>query len=223
MGNPVSIRPDSFVNESLCDLCFEDALKIGSAKSSGLQASDFNVTSFRPCVDGLIKRYKAFSRQYKSSVFALLRDASWYWASFCETNDVLACVSKEYFTLLRDLTENYNYTDLEDKLDAGKKVKEVGYRTRPINIVIPREVHGVIADCGASIGVPFSLFYQVGLGWAVTRNNRELYKSWSDEVFQPLFDEVMGRAEKRLDDFLDIRDSILAREKRKLSKGAKPT
>ena len=71
---PVSIRPSDAVEESLCDLCFEDALKIGSAKSSHLRADDFDNTSIRPCVDGLVKRYKSFARQYKGSVFSLLQD-----------------------------------------------------------------------------------------------------------------------------------------------------
>jgi hypothetical protein len=215
MGNPVSIRPDSFVDTYLC---FEDALKIGSAKSSGLQASDFDLTSVRPCVDGLIKRYKSFARQYKGSVFSLLRDASWHWASFCEDNEILVSVTKEYFSLLRDLTENYNYTDLEEKMDVGKKIKEVGYRGRPLTVTIPREAHGVIADCGVAVGTTFSLFYQVGLGWSLSRNSRQLYKLWSDDTVQPLFDEVMAKAEKRLEDFLDIRDSIRSRELRKSGK-----
>ncbi len=214
----VSIRPSDAVEESLCDLCFEDALKIGSAKSSHLQPEDFDSTSIRPCVDGLVKRYKSFAKQYKGSVFSLLRDVSWHWASFCENNEVLVSVTREYFSLLKDLTENYNYTDLEDKLDVGKKIKELGYRSRPLNIIIPREAHGVITDCGVAVGTTFSLFYQVGLGWSLRQNSRQLYKSWSEESYQPLFDEVMIKAEKRLDDFLDIRDSISARELRKLGK-----
>jgi len=218
MDKPVSINPQSFVDEALCDLCFEDALKIGQAKSGYLKPEDFDTTSIRPCVDGLIKRYKSFSRQYKGSVFSLLRDASWHWASFCETNEVFRDVTREYFSLLRDLTENYSYIDLEDKMDVGKKVKEIGYRSRPLTIIIPREAHGVIGDCGVAVGTTFSLFYQIGLGWSLSQTSREFYKDWISSVFQPLFDEVMEKAKKRLGDFQDIRDSIRARELRKQGK-----
>tara|TARA_Y100000310_G_scaffold20472_1_gene19885 strand:+ start:703 stop:1149 length:447 start_codon:yes stop_codon:yes gene_type:complete len=148
----------------------------------------------------------------------MLRDISWQWASFCETNEILVNVTREYFSLLRDLTENYAYIDLEDKMDIGKKIKEIGYRSRPIHIIIPRETHGVITDCSVAIGTTFSMFYQVGLGWSMAQNSRQLYGFWSESVFQPLFDEVMAQAEKRLDDFLDIRDSISSRELRRLGK-----
>ena len=194
----VSINPSSFVETSLCDLCFEDALRIGSMKSAKLASSDFKETSLRFCVDGLYKWYKSFSKQsHNGSVFSMVRDASWYWSSFCGSNDLLINVTKEYFILLRDITENTSYTDLAERMDEAKRVKEIGRGGRPLNFTIPFESWGIISDCATAIGVPFSLFYQVGLGKALSANRDGLYQLWSKDKVQPLFDEIMASAKSR--------------------------
>ncbi len=208
-SKPISIRPSDAIEESLCDLCFEDALKIGCAKSEKLKPQDLKETSIRFCVDGLYKWYKSYSKHYRSgSVFAMVRDASWYWASFCETDDILTALVKEYYSLLKDITEDTSYTDLAERMDEAGRVEKIGRRGYPFSVAIPMETHGVISDCAVALGVPFSLFFQIGLGKALSVNRQGLYSAWVKGKFQPLFDEVMMRAEKRLKSFSEIRNNM---------------
>jgi hypothetical protein len=205
----VPLNPKTFKETPLCDLCFEEALKIGSRKSESLKSSDFKETSIRFCIDGLYKWYKSFSHSYHSkSVFAMIRDASWYWASFCENDLTFSSVVKEYYSLLKDITENTAYTKLAERMDESDKIEKTGHGGRPFSINIPVEANGVIADCAVAIGVTFSVFFQLGLGKALSANQQGLYSSWSQAKIQPLFDEVMTRAKARLDDFAEIRNSM---------------
>ncbi len=210
---PVSIRPQSFVEEVLSDLCFEDALKIGQAKSDKLRPQDFKETSIRFCIDGLFKWYKSYSKHYRAgSVFTMIRDISWWWSSYCGTNDTLTSVVKEYYDLLKYITENTDYTDLAERMDEASRVEKVGKSRQHFTVIIPFETHGVIADCAVSLGVPFSQFFQVGLGKAISANRLELYATWSKTKVQPLFDEVMTRAESRLKAFREIRNDVVFRD-----------
>jgi len=208
----VSIRPASFVKEDLCHLPFEEALKVCADKSSKVQLHEWHETSVRFCVDGLLKRYKSFARQNRTTLSSLLRDASWHWASYCVNDPILSSVTTEYFSLLQDLTEKYVHTDLEERMDIAEKVKEIGYRGHPTNIKIASEVHGIINDSGISVGVPFSLHYQIGLGWSVSSSKQGLFAPWVQKVFRPLFDEMLEKAKERLQDFSEIRMVLAHRE-----------
>ncbi|MDD4984323.1 MAG: hypothetical protein PHQ43_00840 [Dehalococcoidales bacterium] len=209
----VNINPKAFQDEPLCHRCFEDALKIGSSKSDGLKPHDFKETSIRFCVDGLLKWYKSFAKHYgKSSVFVMVRDASWWWASFCGTDPTLTKLVKEYYDLLKDITENTDYTDLAERMDETFRTKEIGRGGRPFNISIPFECHGIIADCATAIGMPFAIFYQLGLAKALSTNRNSLYAKWVTSTVNPLFDEVMGHAKSRAKVYRRIRNDMAFRD-----------
>lgn len=209
MGKTVPIRPRTFVEESLCDLCFEDALKVGAAKSDRLKPTEFKETSIRFCVDGLYKWYKSFSKQYgRVSVFVLIRDASWWWASFCGTDPTLTKLVREYYDLLKDITEDTDYTDLAERMDEPLRVKEIGRSSRPFNISIPFECHGIILDCATAIGMPFAIFCQLGLAKVLSTNRGGLFPKWVSSKVDPLFNEVMGHAKSRVKLFKRIRNEM---------------
>ena len=210
MGKGVNLNPRAFVDTPVCDLCFEDALEVGRKKSDGLKPQDFKETSIRFCIDGLYKWYKSFARHYgKSSVYVMARDVSWYWASFCGTDPTMVGIVREYYSLLKDITENTPYADLAERMDEAERIKEVGKRSyTPFSIAIPSEAHGIIADCAGALGTNFSLFYQVGMGRALSANRQGLYSFWVDGKFNLLWEEVMSRSEKRLQDLLEIRNTM---------------
>src|SRR3972149_677303 len=180
----VNLNPKSFQDTPLCELCFEDALKAGAKKSESLKPSDFKETSIRFCVDGLYKWYKSFSKHYETgSVFTMIRDSSWWWSSFCATDPTLTKLVKDYYSLLKEITENTSYTDLAERMDDASRVEKVGRSKLHFSILIPYEAHGVILDCSTALGVPFSLFFQVGLGKALSSNRQGLYSKWvADKV-----------------------------------------
>jgi len=209
----VNLNPKSFQDTPLCELCFEDALKAGAKKSEKLKPADFKETSIRFCIDGLYKWYKSFSRHYgKSSVFVMIRDASWWWASFCGTDPTLTKLVREYYALLKDITENTSYADLAERMDEAPKIKEVGRSGYPFSVLIPFECHGIISDCAAALGMTFGQFYQLGLAKALAANRNGMYSKWVADKVDPLLNEVMGRAEDRLRSFREIRGVMLERQ-----------
>jgi len=195
----VKLSTSSFRDIPICELCLEDALKAGAAKSEKLKPQDFRETSIRFCIDGLCSWLKSFAvNRGETTLFAMTRDLSWYWASFCSTDETMLGLVVEYYSLLRDLTEKTALTDLVAQLDEPLRVKEVGYGGRPLNIVVPRAAWGSIQECATALGASASIFYQLGMAKALTSNSLELYSSWSAERFVPLFGEFMQRAKDRL-------------------------
>jgi len=209
MAKGVNLNPKTFQDTPFCDLCLEDALEAGRKKSDGLKSQDFKETSIRFCVDGLYKWYKSFSKQHgKSSVFVMIRDASWWWASFCGTDSTLTTLVREYYDLLKDITENTDYTDLAERMDEPLRVKEIGRGGKPFTILIPFECHGIISDCAVAIGIPFSIFCQLGLAKALSANRSGLYAKWVAKSVDPLFNEVMGHAKSRVKTYKRIRNDM---------------
>jgi len=209
MGKGVNINPKTFQDTPLCDLCFEDALREGSQKSAGLKPQDFKETSVRFCVDGLYKWYKSYTKHYgKSSVFIMVRDASWWWASFCGTSESLTELVKGYYSLLKEITENTAHTDLAERMDETVRIEKVGRGSYPFSVLIPFECHGIISDCAVALGMPFAQFYQLGLAKALSTNRNGLYAKWVSSKVDPLFDEVMERVKSRIKVFGRIRNEV---------------
>ena len=209
MGRGVNLNPRAFVDTPACDLCFEDALEVGRKKSEGLKPQDLKETSIRFCVDGLYKWYKSFSKQHgKSSVFTMIRDASWWWASFCGTDPTLIKLVKEYYELLKDITENTSYADLAERMDEADRVEKVGKSRTHFSVNIPFECHGVISDCSVALGMSFGQFYQLGLAKALASNRNGIYAKWVKDTVDPLFNEVMGRAKTRIKSFRRIKNEL---------------
>jgi len=209
MAKGVNLNPRTFQDTPFCDLCFEDALEAGCKKSDGLKSQDFKETSIRFCVDGLYKWYKSFSKHYgRSSVFVMVRDAGWWWASFCGTDPILTKLVREYYDLLKDITENTDYTDLAERMDEPLHVEKIGRSGRPFTVLIPFECHGIILDCATALGMPFSIFYQLGLAKALSTNRGGLFPKWVSSKVDPLFDEVMSYAKSRVKVFRRIRNEL---------------
>ena len=212
----VSIRPSEAVEESLCDLCFEDALRIGVAKSTNLKSQDFKETSIRFCVDGLRDWYVAYVDDYlEGSLYNVVRDISWQWASFCGTNDTLVKARVEFVKLRKEIAEKTSYTDLMNRLKQAGRIKEFGYsEKKPFTVLLPSEAMGVISRAGAVLGIPFSKFLQVGMGWSLSTNRQGLYVDWNTDTFAPLFKSVMDWADKKLVDLLEVRTILEHRMER---------
>jgi len=208
----VSIRPDTFTKEALCTLPFEEAIKACADRSGKVQPHEWHETSVRFCVSGLLKRYRSFARQNRMTLSSLLRDMSWHWASYCVENPTLSGVTTEYFSLLLDLTERYSYVDLEDQMDTSSRLKQVGFQGPPTNIKVAPEAHGIIADSGMAIGIPFSLHYQIGLSWSLSTSDHGKYAPWVKDIFQPLFREMLEKTDERLQNFSEIRIRLEHRE-----------
>ncbi len=204
-----SLNPKEFKKEPLCEKSFEEALEIGKAMSGQLEPTDFKETSIRFSIDGLYKWYRSYAKQHSTlSVFTMFRDISWYWSSYCISNSVMSRLVKEYYLLLKDITEQTSFTDLADRMDEAVRVKEMGKRSYPFSLSVPMEPHGIILDCATALGMSFSAFYQVGVGRALSANSKGLYTAWIGHCFQPLFDEVMTVAERRLGTFDEIRETV---------------
>lgn len=214
----VKLSTSSFRDIPICELCLEDALKAGAAKSEKLKPEDFQPTSVRFCVDGLYKCMKSYARKHDTSVFAITRDLSWYWASFCSTNVVMAALVKDYYALLDDISENTSYTDLSERMDESKKIEKVGRTKHHYPLLIPRVCHGAISDCAEVMGISLMIFYQLGWGKAMTTNQAGLYSDWARDIVSPLYDEVMGQADHRLKILKETRNTL---ENRLLEQAAK--
>ena len=210
----VNLNPKSFQDTPLAELCFEEALKVGVRRSADLKQADFRETSIRFCVDGLRDWYAAYVDSYGGgSLYSVLQNIGWHWASFCETDATLTEVRTEFIKLRKEITEKTAYTDLTERMKQSAKIKEFGYGGRsPFNISLPREVIGIVGRTGASLGIPFSKFFQIGLGWSLSTNQQGLYKGWTDVVFGPLFGSVMSLANGRIKDFAEIRAVLLFRD-----------
>jgi len=210
---PIKLSTSSFRDVPICELCLEDALKAGAARSAQLKPQDFKETSIRFSVNGLLKWYKSYAKHYgETSVYTMFRDLGWYVASYCVTNDVLVSLVKEYYSLLKDITENTDYDDLAERMDESKKIEKIGFSRHHCSLLVPLSCHGVVSDCAAAIGTPFSIFYQLELGMALIANQRELYGAWGKSKVIPLFEEVIGRAEQRLKNFREIRGTMEQRQ-----------
>jgi len=206
-GKSVKLSTTSFRDAPICELCLEDALKAGAAKSEKLKPQDFKETSMRFCVDGLHKCLKSFSKHYTEvSLFGVIRDLSWYWASFCSTDEVLVGLVREYYALIKNLTEDTDFTDLYDRADEPLRVKEIGRSGYPFNVSVPAGTYGCIQDCAVALGTSFSVFYQVGIARALSSDSQGRYSTWSATKFVPLFDEFMQRAKARLVGLEELRD-----------------
>lgn len=202
----VKLSTSSFRDTPICELCLEDALKAGAAKTEKLKSQDFKETSMRFCVDGLYKWCKSFARHYgEVSVFGMIRDLSWYWASFCSTDETMVGLVAEYYSLLKDITEKTSFTDLADRMDEPLRVEKIGRSSYPFSILIPQGAWGAIQDCAGALGTSFSVFYQVGLARVLSTNSQDLYGAWSVEKFIPLYDEFMQRSKGRLKGLKEIR------------------
>ena len=206
MGRGVNLNPKAFVDTPTCDLCFEDALEVGRKKSDALKPQDFKETSIRFCVDGLRDWYATYAEDVlSSSIRYVLRDISWQWASFCTTDPTLTKARTAFVVLRKEITENTAYTDLIDRMKQQAKIKEFGYTSRrPFNLDLPLEAMGVISRTGEALGIPFSRFFQVGLGWSLSTNRQGMYAEWTKEVFTPLQNAVMDWAKGKLDDLLEV-------------------
>ena len=208
MGKSVKLSTASFRDTPIIELCLEDALKAGAAKTEKLvkEQQTLKETSMRFCVNGLYKCLKSFAKHYgETSAFAMIRDLSWYWSSFCTTDETMVNLVREYYSLLKDLTENTDFTDLWDRMDEPLPVKEVGWRGHPFNVSVPQVAWGAIQDCAMALGTSSSTFYQVGLSKAMASDSKGRYVAWAATVFVPLFDEFMQRSKVRLKSLQEIR------------------
>jgi len=138
----------------------------------------------------------------------LVRDVSWWWASFCGTDPTFTKLVRDYYALLKDITENTDYTDLAERMDEPLRVKEIGRGGRPFNVLVPFECYGVVSDCATAIGMPFAIFYQVGLAKALASNQGGLYSKWVASTVNPIFNEVMGHAKSRQKVYKRIRNDM---------------
>jgi hypothetical protein len=195
----VSINPKSFQDTPICDLPFEEALKIGARRSEDLRPMDFRETSIRFCVVGLRDWLSRYSKDYSErSFFYTIRDASWHWASYCSTNPVLVSACADYRKLSREIVETSSFTELVERLQQPSWLEKFGYASQtPCNILLPLEVMGVVGEVGEAIGISFSKLFQVGLGWSLSTNKQGLYAEWIKDIFNPLFAEVMKVAKER--------------------------
>ena len=204
----LGIRPADFKDESipLCEMSFEEALRRGKELSEEVKDSWIE-TSARICVDGLYKRYEAFSEKYRGSTpRAMMRNVSWWWSSFCCHDKTLQAVGKAYRELLIDLAESTDYEDLLERMNqTPSRLKHRGWARHHVSLSIPPEPQKVISRTATAVALPFTVFYQLGLARAIASNEQGLYQDWNRSKVVPLFDEVMAQAEKRLVDLREIK------------------
>ena len=214
----VSINPKSFQDIPICDLPFEEALKIGAHRSEDLRPTDFRETSFRFCINGLRNWLSRYSRDYgERSFFYTIQDASWHWASYCSTNPIIVSTCAEYRKLSKEIVETSSFTDLVERLQRSSWLEKFGHTSRtPCNILLPQEVLGIMGETGEAIGIPFSKLFQIGLGWSLSTNKQGLYAEWVKDVFNPLFAEVMTVVKERAETMSIVRNEYEFRLCRKL-------
>lgn len=208
----ISVNPKTFKEQPLCELCFEDALRIGESRGGKLRAQEFKETSIRFCVDGLRDWLTTFADDRAgSSLYAVIRDGIWHWASFCETDPVLVTARKEFVRLRREIAEETSYTDVMERLKQPASILFGRASRRSINVALPMEAVGVVSRTGEALGIYFSKFVQVGLAWSLAHNRDRLYASWASEVFDPLFRSVMSWAAEKIADLGEVRAIIAYR------------
>ena len=214
---PIKLSTSSFRDVPICELCLEDALKAGATKSEKLKPQDFQETSIRFCVDGLLDWYATYADDYLGGYLrTVIRDVSWQWASFCETDPTLVSARVNFAKLRTEIAEQSAYVDLMKRIKASIRIKEFGYSDRPFNLSLPTPAVGVIAKTGSALGIQFRRFFQVGLGWSLSTNSRGLYADWLASIHLPLFNAVMGWAAEKAEDLEEVRGIIRYRqEKRK--------
>ncbi|MGR3295993.1 MAG: hypothetical protein ACUZ8A_07190 [Candidatus Bathyanammoxibius sp.] len=209
----VNLNPSSFRDTPLAELCLEDALKAGANRSSNLKPSEFKETSIRFCVEGLRDWYTAYVDDYcNCSLFQVIRDISWHWASYCETSEAMTLARTEFADLRREIAEKTAYVDLMDRMKKTTRIPEFVARGRtPYNLVLPTEVIGVVGRTGTALGIPFYGFFQVGLAWSLSTNRQGLYPAWVAEKFTPLFASVTKCMNTKVEELAEIRDNLTNR------------
>jgi hypothetical protein len=200
MVRTACLSPDSFHETPLAELPLEEALKIGASRSAKLKSEELADTSIRFCVEGLRDWLSAYANDCCGiSLYSLVRDMSWHWASYCTTNSQITDLRKDLFSLRREIVEKTAYTDLAARLREAPRVKLFGRGERfPHNFLLPREAIGMIREAGELLDVPFSRFFQVGLAWSLSTNQAGLYTDWVEEVVKPLIREVQSVAMRKV-------------------------
>ena len=208
----VKLSTTSFREVPLCELCLEDALKAGAAKNERLKPEEFHETSIRFCVDGLGGWLETYADAYYDGVLhRLLRDVSWQWASYCETNVSILKLRAD-LAELRFVISETNYTQLMDKLTSTQwRMKELGYSKKPINIHLPAAPYSVISHSATRLDISFSKFFQVGLAWSLSTNSMGLYASWVSGTVTPLLASLEDFIKGRLEDLADIQGNLFRR------------
>ena len=194
----VKLSTSSFRDIPICELCLEDALNAGAAKSEKLKPDDFSETSIRFCIGGLEGMLILYSDEhYNNSLRRLLRDASWQWASRCEMDQDMLRVRAELSDLRHILSET-NYVHLMDELTLTQwRLKELGYAKRPTNVHLPNGSYGIINRSATALGISFSRFFQIGLAWSLSTNGMGLYSPWIKGTVDPIMSELKGHCQKR--------------------------
>lgn len=213
----VKLSTTSFRDVPLCELSLEEALKAGAAKSEKLKPEDFHETSVRFCVTGLRGWLITYADEhYNNAHRNLMRDLSWQWASYCETNADILGVRTSLMELRHELSET-NCANLMDQLPATLwRIKEFGYSGRPTVIRLPNAASGSIARSAADLGISFGKFLQVGWAWSLSTNGKGLYSAWINGTVTPLLEELTRHVKRRLGELDDIRLSM----SRRLAEGA---
>jgi hypothetical protein len=209
----VSIHPKSFVDESLCNLSFEDAIKVGADRSSRIKPEDFRETSVRLCIDGLYRWLDDFSQDTEiASTFCLTRDFIWMWLDYCDNQAEWVELQRLHRRLTKEITHNSSYTDLVDELNKRSWIKSIGRSGRPTNVVIPVSGSKRLSRyCDAS-SVSFSHLYSLGMGWCLSQNSLGYYKSWTNDKVMPVLDEVNRLVADRRNKFLELENTYQFRE-----------
>jgi len=190
----------------------EDALKVGAAKNEKLKPEDFTETSIRFCVGGLSGWLEDYADEhYDGSLRRMLRDVSWQWASYCEANPGMLKV-KVALSGLRNVLSETNYTNLMDELATTRwRLKELGYSGKPVNVRLPNGSSGVISRLAGPLDISFSRFFNIGLSWSLSTNNKNLYASWIEGTVAPLMAELADHCQRRLEDLADVQAKLTRR------------
>lgn len=209
MPKKVSLNPTDAAPEELFELTFEEALNRGRSLSERVPDKEWMDTSIRFNVEGLYNWYAAYAEQCKDwSVFYLLQDANWQWVSFCRNNPVINKAEQSYRELQKFITEETDYVDLADRMNEKSHVRSsMGFGGKPVSIHIPRAMHGYICQCSNSLGISFSIFQQCGYAWCLSHNTKGLYAKWIASRVDPLVNEILDLAEKRVATFSEIENT----------------
>lgn len=215
-----NLNPKFFKDTPVCELSFEEALKVGAKKCDDLGSDGFKETSIRFRVSGLADWYQAYACLYQVPIATLVRNTSWYCSSFCLNNPNLSNLVDVYNKLRDDITRNTDYVDLVTSMRDAPRMKEFGRSEGyPLNVMIPREVQAIISDCAAAVGISPSSMLQIGMAVALSSNHVGLYRTWSGSVVVPLVRELKVLCTSRVSYLNEIRNRM---EFRTASSGGVP-
>jgi len=196
---PVSISPCDMVDDAasaIAAMTLNRFLSGPGAKMLETSSTDAWVqTSSRPRLRGMMDRYEDFTNTSDISMFSIFRVQELHWISYCQTNSIISRLLISRKRTLKVLAKS-RYSDITSPkadvadFDIGRPYGD------PINVNHHMVVGASLIEISKAFLLNPSIFREIGRGWSLTTTQDNPYAEWSEEIFAPILEKLLERAQK---------------------------